>query len=568
MAQARFLRDFKPRRQVACCTPVNPSLKDVTLMKYPSLSISRRVLCATAAATMLTCYGTAALAATPKDTLVVAFAFDDIISLDPAEVFELSGGEIMGNSYDRLLRLDINDPSKLVADVAKSWTVSPDGKTFSFELKEGQKFASGNPLTAEDVVYSLQRAVMLDKSPAFILTQFGFNKTNIKDKIKQTGPLSLTIETDKAFAPTFVLNCLTADVTSIVDKKLLLTKEQNGDWGYGWLKTNYAGSGPLKIREWRANEIVALERNENHAGEKAKLARVIYRHVKEAATQRLLLEKGDIDIARNLSPQDIAAVGTNKSIKLTSAPKGTVFYISLNQKNPTLAKPEVREAMKWLVDYSAIGDTLIKNIGVIHQNFLPIGLLGASKENPYKLDVTKAKALLAKAGVPNGFKVTIDMRTTQPVQGIVEAFQQTAKLAGIEVEIIPGDGKQTLTKYRARTHEMYIGQWGADYWDPHSNADTFTRNPDNSDDAKFKSLAWRNAWAIPELTKQTDAAVLERDASKRKAMYEELQAEFRKTSPFVMLYQQIEVAAYRNNLDGLKLGPSFSNNYMFNVSKR
>lgn len=537
-------------------------------LSFPSFPVSRRVLCATTAAALLACYATAALAATPKDTLVVAFAFDDIISLDPAEVFELSGGEMMGNSYDRLLRLDINDPSKLVADVAKSWTVSPDGKTFSFELKDGQKFASGNPLTAEDVVYSLQRAVMLDKSPAFILTQFGFNKTNIKDKIKQTGPLSLTIETDKAFAPTFVLNCLTADVTSIVDKKLLLGKEQNGDWGYGWLKTNYAGSGPLKIREWRANEIVALERNENHAGEKAKLARVIYRHVKEAATQRLLLEKGDIDIARNLSPQDIAALSTNKSIKLTSAPKGTVYYISLNQKNPTLAKPEVREAMKWLVDYSAIGDTLIKNIGVIHQNFLPIGLLGASKENPYKLDVAKAKALLAKAGVPNGFKVTIDMRTTQPVQGIVEAFQQTAKQAGIEVEIIPGDGKQTLTKYRARTHDMYIGQWGADYWDPHSNADTFTRNPDNSDDAKFKSLAWRNAWAIPELTKQTDAAVLERDAGKRKAMYEELQAEFRKTSPFVMLYQQTEVAAYRNNLDGLKLGPSFSNNYMFKVAKR
>ena len=168
--------------------------------------------------------------------------------------------------------------------------------------------------------------------------------------------------------------------------------------------------------------------------------------------------------------------------------------------------------MKWLVDYAAIGDTLIKNIGVVHQNFLPVGLLGASTENPYKLDVDKAKALLAKAGVPNGFKVTIDMRTVQPVQGITEAFQQTAKRAGIDVEILPGDGKQTLTKYRARTHDIYIGQWGADYWDPHTNADTFARNPDNADDAKSKPLAWRNAWAIPELTKKADAAVLERDA--------------------------------------------------------
>ena len=334
-----------------------------------------------------------------------------------------------------------------------------------------------------------------------------------------------------------------------------MSKEQNNDMGYAWLKTNYAGSGPLKIREWRANEILALERNDNYYGEKSKLARVIYRHVKEAATQRLLLEKGDVDVARNLTPQDLAAIASNKDIRTTSTPKGTVYYMSLNQKNPTLSKPEVREAMKWLVDYSAIGDTLIKNIGVVHQNFLPVGLLGASTENPYKLDVEKAKALLAKAGVPNGFKVTVDMRTVQPVQGITEAFQQTAKRAGIDVEIIPGDGKQTLTKYRARQHDIYIGQWGADYWDPHTNADTFARNPDNGDDAKSKPLAWRNAWAIPELTKKADAAVLERDAAKRKAMYEEIQAEFRRTSPFIMLYQLTEVAAYRSDVQGLKLGP-------------
>ena len=113
-----------------------------------------------------------------------------------------------------------------------------------------------------------------------------------------------------------------------------------------------------------------------------------------------------------------------------------------------------------------------------------------------------------------------------------------------------------------------IGQWGSDYWDPHSNADTFTRNPDNADDAKAKPLAWRNAWAIPELTRKSDAAVLERDTTRRRAMYEELQAEFRRTSPFIMLYQQTEVAAYRANVEGLKLGPTFDTNYMFRVAKR
>ena len=517
-----------------------------------------------AAAALLVCQG--ALAATPKDTLVIAWAMDDIISMDPAEAFEISAVEVMGNSYDRLLRYDVNDPSTLIADLAKNWSVAADGKTYGFELKPGLKFASGNPLTAEDVVFSLQRAVLLDKSPAFILGQFGLSKSNVKDKIRQTGALTLIFETDKTYAPTFVYNCLTASIASVVDKKLVMSNEVNGDLGHAWLRTNYAGSGPLKLRQWRANEIVALERNDNYHGEKSRMARVIYRHVKEASSQRLQLEKGDVDIARNLSPEHLAALGGNKDIKTTSTPKGTLYYISQNQKNPILAKPEVREAMKWLVDYAAIGDTLIRNIGTVHQNFLPVGLLGASKEAPYKLDVDKAKALLAKAGLPNGFKATIDMRTQQPVQGITEAFQQTARRAGVDIQILPGDGKKILTKYRARAHDLYIGQWGADYWDPHSNA-TFVQNPDNGDDAKTRPLAWRNAWATPELTKKADAAVLERDAGKRKAMYEEMQADFRKNSPFIMLYQELEVAAMRSDVKNLKLGPTSDSTYVFRVVK-
>jgi peptide/nickel transport system substrate-binding protein len=507
-------------------------------------------------------------AQSPKDTLVVALAFDDIITMDPGEAFEISAGEIMGNIYDRLVRFDVNNPSRILPDIASSWKVSDDGKTLTFEIKPGLKFASGNPITAEDVAYSMHRAINLDKAPAFILAQFGFTKDNVASRIKATGPMTLSFETDKAYATTFVLNCLTANVAAVVDKKLIQSKEVAGDWGYAWMKTNYAGSGPLKLREWRANEIVALERNDNYYGPKAKVARVIYRHMKEATSQRLALEKGDIDIARNLQPQDLAALESNKDIKLTSTPKGTVYYISLNQKNPNLAKPEVREAMKYLVDYDGIAGTIMKNIGIVHQNFLALGLTGAVADKPYKLDVAKAKALLAKAGLPNGFKVTIDMRTAQPVQGITEAVQQTFKRAGIDVEILPGDGKQVLTKYRARQHDMYIGTWGADYWDPNTNAYTFVRNPDNGEDAKTKTLAWRNSWPIPEYTARADAAVIERDGNKRRLAYEGLQRDFRNDSPFIMMFQQIEAAAYRANLSDVKMGPTSDTTYMFVVGKQ
>ena len=507
-------------------------------------------------------------AATPKDTLVMAAAMDDMISLDPAESFEIFTGELLGNAYDRLLRADVANPSQLVGDIAKSWSVSADGKTFSFELRPGLLFASGHPLSAEDVVFSLQRAVLLGKTPAFILTQLGLRKDNVQQRIVQTGPLSLNLQTDRSLAPSLVYNCLTANVAAVVDRKLLLAREVNGDMGHAWLRTAYAGSGPLKIREWRANELVVLERNDRHPAGKGAPARVIYRHVKESTTQRLLLHKGDIDVARNLSPQDLEAVQANPELKLVSALRGELLYLGLNQRNPNLAKPEVREALKWLVDYETLGKTLVRNIAVVHQNFLPAGVLGAVTDRPYSLDVAKARALLAKAGLSQGFKVTIDMRTVQPYQAITEALQQSFRQAGITLEILPGDGKQTLTKYRARQHDIYIGSWGMDYWDPHTNADTFARNPDNTDQAAAKPLAWRNAWEIPEFSRRVDEAVMERDSRRRARLYQDLQADFRKVSPFVILFQSVEVAGLRAQVEGFRLGHSGDTTVLSDVRKR
>ena len=510
---------------------------------------------------------TPAFAQTPKDTVVMAKQIDDIISLDPAEAFEFSGVEAIANMYEKLIAFDLKDVSKLYGDLAANWTISDDGKTYTFKLKPGLKFSSGNPITADDVVYSLQRAVALNKSPGFILTQFGFTKDNMKDTIKATGPDTVVITVDKPYAPTFFLNCLTAAVASVVDSKVVKANEKDGDWGNAWLKQNSAGSGAYALRTWKANEQYTMEANPNWKGGAPKSKRVVVRHIPEAASQRLLLEKGDVDYARNLTKDQLAAVKGNANVTIDSGPKGYILYLGLNQKNPNLAKPEVREALKYLVDYSGIEKNIVEGTYTPHQTFLPKGFLGAIDDKPYKLDVAKAKELLAKAGLPNGFTVTMDTRSVPPITDIAQAIQSTFGQAGVKLELIPGDGKQTLTKYRARQHDIYIGQWGPDYQDPHTNADTFAINTDNADDAKSKPLAWRNAWAIPDMTKVTQAAVLERDPDKRKKMYEDLQREHMKVSPFVIMFQQTEVAARRKNVDGLVIGPNSDTNLYSNIVK-
>ena len=234
--------------------------------------------------------------------------------------------------------------------------------------------------------------------------------------------------------------------------------------------------------------------------------------------------------------------------------------MGLNQKNQYLAKPEVREALKWAVDYDALAGVIMKGNAKVHQAFLPEGFLGAIPDAPYKLDIAKAKELLGKAGLTQGFTISMDVRNTSPTKDLAQAIQATWAEAGVKVELLPADNAQTLTKYRARQHDVYIGQWGPDYQDPNTNAETFAANYDNGDAPPAKTLAWRNAWDIPEMTKTTQAAVLERDGAKRSEIYQALQRDHQKVSPFVIMAQQIETIASRANVRGMIWGPSFDDN--------
>lgn len=511
--------------------------------------------------------GGVAAAATPKDTVVMAKQIDDIISLDPGEVFEFSGGEVVGNVYDKLLTFDLNDVSKIEGRLAEKWTAEPDGKTYTFKMRKGLKFASGNPITAEDAAYSLQRAVIMDKTPGFILTQFGFTKDNAKERIKATSADTLVLVTEKQVAPTFFYYCLTANVAAIVDRKVVQQHVKGDDFGNEWLKTNSAGSGPYVLRSWHANESYTLDANAKYWGKKALTRRVVVRHVAEPSTQRLLLEKGDVDYARNLTRDQLDALKGNLDITTQATPKGSLVYLGLNQKNQYLRKPEVQQAMKYLVDYDAIEKNILSGSYVVHQAFLPKGFLGAIDDKPYKFDLAKAKELLAAAKLDKGFTVTMDAPGSSPWTDIAQAIQATFAQAGIKLEIIPGDQKQVITKYRARNHDMVLLYWGPDYQDPHTNAQTFAMNPDNSDNAATKTLAWRNSWDIPEMTKRAEAAVVERDGEKRAAMYEALERDHQKSSPFVIMFQQIEVSANRKSATGFIIGPSFDTNLYAGIAK-
>ncbi len=518
------------------------------------MSFLKNITTAAAMALMVGLVPAPGTAETPTDVLVIANRIDDITTLDPAESFEFAGSDVSRNIYSKLVNFDpMNLDAGYQPELAASWDVSEDGKTITFTMKEGLKFASGNPIRAEDAAWSLQRAVKLNKTPSFILTQFGFTPENVEQMIRADGN-KVIITTDKQYATSFVLNCLTATIGGILDKEVVMQHEVDGDMGNAWLKTNSAGSGPYKLVTWKPNETVVLETNPNWWGPEPAMKRVIVRHVAESATQRLLLERGDIDVARNLNPQDVAGLEGAPGIAIDSELRGRIMYIAVNQKHPILSKPEVRQAIKYLIDYQGMQDSFLKGQYVIHQNFLPATYLGAVDENPFSLDIEKAKELLAQAGV-GPFEIEAGVREAQERLEIAQSLQNTFAQAGITLKLTVGTGKQILGRYRARDLDMYIGAWGPDYPDPHTNAGTFAYNPDNRDEAKLTGLlAWRNAWDTDGLTPKVEAAVIEKDRDLRAQMYRDIQAEFRAKSPFGIMFQRIEQTGRRDNVQNLSLG--------------
>src|SRR5690242_5652951 len=285
------------------CMGAEPSAPRVALAKWRQsapgrdIMLTRRSLLASSAATLGTpALLTEARAATPKGVAVMAKQIDDIVSFDPAESYEFTNGEVDAYCYRRLIRPNLNDATKIEGDLAESWDISLDGLTYRFKLRRDAKFDSGNPVTAHDAAFSLQRVVKLNKTPGFIITQFGFNPDNVEANIRALDDYTLEMKLpNEAEATSFVLYCLSANVGSVVDTKTALANQANGDLGNAWLKSHTAGAGAYKLTEWAASDHVIIDANP-HAADKPSMHRVVLRHVADPSTQLLMLRKGDVDI--------------------------------------------------------------------------------------------------------------------------------------------------------------------------------------------------------------------------------------------------------------------------------
>ena len=511
-----------------------------------------------------------AQAATPKDALVMAWNLDALITFDPAQIAEVNGNDIIRNVCEPLVNYDLNDVSKIVPSTAESWTVSPDGLTITMKLRGDLKFPGGRTATAQDAEWSLHRAVMLGFGNAANITEWGFTRDNIAERIKATDDRTLVVKLDRAYPVGLLLSAMFASgTTGILDReegtKNAKVTDGKSDYGNAFFKTNPICVGPYRVTRWNTNDVVILERNDNYWGEKAHLKRVIIRHVPESGAQRLLLEKGDIDVARLLNTDDLKALAKLPAIHVEQTVMHGYTYLAFNGLDPILGKPKVREAFRYLIDYEGLGRTILEYQGAPRASLVPEGAFGAldkAEGQPFKLDLVRAKQLITEAGFPDGFSKKFILSANNTGPAVAQHVQANAAKIGIKLELEQMADAQLFTRARAREFEVVLIGWGAGYPDAHCMMSRHAVNPDNRVEAKLAQYpSWRSSWIDEKVNTMADAAKMERDPAKRIADYRELQKYMMTNGPMAYITQTIRPIALRKEVTGFAMTP-------FNVAYR
>ncbi len=439
-------------------------------------------------------------------TIVIA-SIGDPQYLDPAIDYETSGGEVIKNVYDRLVTRQVTatDPVNptinndvFVGAAASSWTYNTTTDVWNFTIRQGMRWQNptyGN-LTAYDVEYSLQRVLIINIGPAWILRQYLTNNTPDNPATPQNERWDAinasVVATDQwhvELRPLLrygaVLQTLDFSVGSIVSKGWI---EANGGTDFNtqnaYANRHMMGTGPFKLDHWTPGVEIKLVKNDAYWGNpKPRAAAVLYRQVPEPSTQELLLKNGDVDWADGIPTRDIRTVDTWDGIVVKANPSLVVQYMGMVEDNSWPGDPlrtvntspfqdvHVRRAVSYAFDYGTVLNDILDGWGTQLRSGLPQGMPGWDGSFwTYSFNITKARQEMALAAPQwaGGFNTTLGFNSGNPVRvAIGTMVQANLALLNINVTINPGGWPTYLSNLDFRKGVgLYIIGWAPDYLDP------------------------------------------------------------------------------------------------------
>jgi len=286
-----------------------------------------------------------------EEKVLIVGLSEDYHSLDPSRAYEPGGSLIHHSVYQTLVTFPPDSVSEILPGLAASWEISGDGLVYTFTLREEAVFSNGDPLTAEDVVFSFDRMENLKDNPAFLAD-------TIKS-VEATGDLTVVM-TLKQPDPS-ILAKLVFDAFSILNASEVRahggTAAEDAaetDTAEGWLMDNSAGTGPYTVESYEPTVRTVLVRNPNYWGATPYFDRIIIRNLPESATQKLALEAGDLHIAMDVTPDQVSSLKANPGIEVFSTQSDTLIFLLCNKDPETggpVTNPLVQLAIRYAIDY-------------------------------------------------------------------------------------------------------------------------------------------------------------------------------------------------------------------------
>jgi peptide/nickel transport system substrate-binding protein len=363
------------------------------------------------------------------------------------------GYEVSWNCYDRLITHGMKtlpngtpyyDRDKLVPELAEDMVVGDMSVTF--KLRKNATFQDGTPVTADDVKWSLDRAVTVGGFPTFQM------KAGSLEKAEQFVVVDAqTVRIDFLRKDRLTIPDLAVIVPCIVNSGLVKKHAGTNDpWGLEYTKQNTAGSGAYKVTKWTPGTEVMLERNDAWTGGATpKIKRIIWRMVPSSGNRRALLQRGDADISYDLPAKDFAEMKAAGKLKLVSTPYSNgIQYIGMNITKPPFDNPKVRQAVAYAIPYQQIMDVVLFGLGkpMFGGAASPLEVAWP-QPHPFSTDLDRAKALLAEAGYAAGFDTTLsfDLGFADVNEPICVLTQESLGKIGIRASLnkIPGSNWRT-----------------------------------------------------------------------------------------------------------------------------
>mgnify|MGYP000879898551 CR=1 FL=1 len=349
-----------------------------------------------------------------SDTLTIAVA-SDITSLDPHVGKEVAAVVVTNNIYATLLTLDEN--GEVAPYVAESWNVVDD-KTIDFKIREDITFHDGSKLTAEDVAFSLNRAIE-SKYISYII--------NYASNAEVIDEYNVRLHLNAPYVGSLIN--LTVPFTAIVPKAVVEANENA-------LIEKPIGCGPYEFVEWEHGNYCKIKAYDGYFMDKAKTENIIFRIIPEGAQRTIALETGEVDLVYDLPVNELSIVKDNENLQLYSTPSLNTWYISMNNDKEPLSDIRVRQAIRYSINAQEIIDSILYGAGEVANSIVPPAATGYVEGVPaYEQDIEKAKQLLADAGYPDGLNLSLAVAEDTTRVAVCQVIQNQLAKAGINVKI-------------------------------------------------------------------------------------------------------------------------------------